>query len=114
MSEEATERLFDVGPESTSPMTEKAHTWVVEVLGVVIVGTRTQAERAAAGFHPTSALPFAQSGTCGECSHLCATGRNRTHYKCDLVPPTHGPGTDVKRKWPACNRFERAEAAGGK
>jgi hypothetical protein len=41
--------------------------------------------------------------TCRQCKH--ATNHpwhDRNYYKCDLVKPTHGPGTDIRLKSPAC------------
>jgi hypothetical protein len=117
MVEEATERLFDVGGlELPAPVSIKnVHTWHITARGVLIVGTKTQIQRAAAGRHPTSAFPFGESGTCGECAHLLRTGRNGSFLKCGLLrEQTHGHGTDVKMKWPACDHYERAETADGK
>lgn len=117
MTEEMTERLFEVGGLELPPPVSigKVRTWHVTARGVLIVGTKTQVHRAAAGLHPTSGLPLIESGTCGECAYLLRTGRNGSFLKCRLVAEqTHGQGTDVKMKWPACNHYERVEAADGK
>ena len=46
--------------------------------------------------------------TCNDC-RLCVTEHHhdRTYVKCKAVEQTHGPGSDTRRKWPACTRFER-------
>lgn len=49
--------------------------------------------------------------TCKTCSHSYPTGNcRRTYWKCDLVKMTHGPGTDILIKAPAC-KFWRLKAA---
>jgi hypothetical protein len=41
--------------------------------------------------------------TCRWCMHrVLHTWHDRNYYKCDLVKPTHGPGTDIRLKSPAC------------
>lgn len=61
------------------------------------------------GIHPltrTKARP--DLGTCGDCLHRKLYGHHdRSFPKCDLGPKTHGGATDVRRWWPACDRFER-------
>lgn len=48
--------------------------------------------------------------SCRTCACLKATGYNRkTYYKCALVKPTGGPGTDIRLKSPACSQW-RAKA----
>lgn len=44
-------------------------------------------------------------GTCGTCIHRVANGHG--YPKCDHpdTPATHGPATDVRAKWPACDRW---------
>lgn len=56
---------------------------------------------------------IAEGKTCGECSHLCRGKYNTTvYFKCELyVPWTHGPGTDWRRFWQACGKFEPQESA---
>jgi hypothetical protein len=44
--------------------------------------------------------------TCGQCKHLVANERATTYYKCDLTRMTAGPGTDWRKRWEACGRFE--------
>lgn len=48
--------------------------------------------------------------TCGGCSNLCATGKNRVYYKCNLSKVTAGAGTDWRKKWVACGKFEDTNA----
>lgn len=42
--------------------------------------------------------------SCVTCKNLSG-GRyhNRTYYKCALIKPTHGPGTDIRLRAPACS-----------
>ena len=47
--------------------------------------------------------------TCKTCSLKRASGNNRTYYKCRLVKQTHGPGTDIRLKSPACSYYTEAE-----
>lgn len=44
--------------------------------------------------------------TCGTCHHIYRTHRFR---KCNLMRRiwTHGPGTDIKARTPACSKFEK-------
>ena len=46
---------------------------------------------------------------CGTCNHLCRGRYNTTvYFKCELYTPwTHGPGTDWRKKWQACGKWER-------
>jgi hypothetical protein len=44
--------------------------------------------------------------TCGECSHLHTKSYSGTYFKCDLNLNTNGPGSDWRKKWPACGKFE--------
>jgi hypothetical protein len=40
---------------------------------------------------------------CKSCTHVISwTWHDRRYYKCELVKPTHGPGTDIRLKSPAC------------
>jgi hypothetical protein len=51
--------------------------------------------------------------TCGSCRNKYrTTGFARTYLKCALVPPTRGPGTDIRAKTPACARWERLPPRG--
>lgn len=46
--------------------------------------------------------------TCGSCEHIV---RARKYRKCELVSSkwTHGPGTDIKARAPACSKWEKAK-----
>lgn len=47
--------------------------------------------------------------TCGTCRNCIATGpHSRVYYKCKVLQFrwTHGPGTDIKKKTPACEMWE--------
>lgn len=50
--------------------------------------------------------------TCRTCAHHRATGAGRKNYfKCFLLKFrwTHGPGTDIRLKSPACNLWQKRE-----
>jgi hypothetical protein len=41
--------------------------------------------------------------TCGSCAHLVRRGHHdKTYFKCSLVAETRGPGTDIRKRSPAC------------
>lgn len=51
--------------------------------------------------------------TCKTCEHCVRCGHNNKHYlKCELRKPswTHGEGTDILAKSPACSKWERVLA----
>lgn len=51
--------------------------------------------------------------TCGECAHLFDPGHGdgkKKYYKCDLALITRGPGTDWRKSWGACGRFDDVAA----
>ena len=44
--------------------------------------------------------------TCGSCEHAYRSGgHGQRYYKCRLVKPTRGIGTDIRLKWLACSRW---------
>jgi hypothetical protein len=43
---------------------------------------------------------------CKECSHMYQKQYDKVYWKCDLRKDTNGPGSDHRRRWPACARFE--------
>jgi hypothetical protein len=44
--------------------------------------------------------------TCKTCEHSYRRqGGSNAYFKCDLVPPTNGPGTDIRLKSPACFKW---------
>ncbi len=55
---------------------------------------------------PPGTGPAGQTcGTCAACWH-CPTTRRR-YYKCNLMPHSNGPATDIALKTPACRHFTR-------
>ena len=46
---------------------------------------------------------------CKDCKHMFAHKQSGVYWKCDLRKNTHGAGTDHRRHWPACARFEPLE-----
>jgi hypothetical protein len=51
---------------------------------------------------------------CRTCKHACFHERAKRYWKCDLIKRTHGPGTDIRLKSPACRRWEQREGGGPK
>lgn len=52
-----------------------------------------------------------QGKTCGQCEHYrTVVGGTKTHPKCWINKPqwTHGPGSDILKRSPACRLFEGA------
>lgn len=45
--------------------------------------------------------------TCRSCAHSRAHEASKRYWKCDLIKPTKGPGTDIAVLSPACRRWER-------
>lgn len=73
---------------------------------------RTERRRALldAGVHPATGRKLAGNGeTCATCVHHQAFARNRTWHKCLLAGVTHGPATDIRVSWPACEAWEVAD-----
>lgn len=61
----------------------------------------------ARGRHPATGRPLANNGlTCNTCAHRTTHRRVQNYYKCDLIPVTFGPLTDIRLSWPACDRYE--------
>ena len=57
-----------------------------------------------------SELPGPTGETCGSCANASGVRHgSRTYYKCDLVKPTRGGGTDIRLKDPACSRFVKEQ-----
>ena len=73
--------------------------------GMGVDARRTARRKAmiAAGVHPLMGTATRDDETCGSCAHILHNGR---FLKCDRVPMTHGPGTDVRASWPACTQWE--------
>lgn len=46
--------------------------------------------------------------TCKTCCHAWRANHGNGHFwKCELVKPTRGPGTDIRLKSPACSMWKR-------
>lgn len=45
--------------------------------------------------------------TCGTCKHLEVNRRQKKFFKCGLVDWSFGPATDIRRKDPACPKWEK-------
>ncbi len=61
------------------------------------------------GIHPATHIELlSEGGTCGGCVHARShrPGNRHTYWKCDLLPMTFGPATDIRLSWPACIKFE--------
>jgi hypothetical protein len=61
--------------------------------------------------HPDIAGTGPQGETCGTCEHLARIEyHNRTYRKCEKMRGrwTHGPGTDVRAKDPACRWWQKS------
>ena len=49
--------------------------------------------------------------TCKTCKHFYRHEMGKTYFKCSLMRLiwTHGPGSDIKAKSPACKRWEKGK-----
>lgn len=68
------------------------------------------------GVHPTTKVPLLDEpgATCGNCAQLYGNhGHASTYWKCGAVPRTGGPATDVRLKWPACDKWQPQQEAAG-
>jgi hypothetical protein len=74
--------------------------------------TAMRQERLRRGVHPLTLLPLLHPGwnrTCGDCDHhVISSGHAKTFHKCDAVPITNGPATDIRVSWPACQKFRES------
>ena len=69
-------------------------------------GTVTQRQRAARGLHPMGfGMPGPDGETCKSCDHYYTVQFAKRYLKCGLVKATAGPGTDVRARWLACDRW---------
>jgi len=96
-------RLFDPGPTPDPPPKLSAD------------AARTQRRRNlfARGVHPATKVALREQAnikdpvTCGDCAHFLRTRHNtKWYFKCDLIPRTGGPGTDIRKSWVACVKYE--------
>lgn len=45
--------------------------------------------------------------TCGDCAHLVIKAfHDKTYFKCAKYSDSQGPGTDWRKKWPACGLWK--------
>jgi hypothetical protein len=61
--------------------------------------------------HPHTGLPLLDplGETCGTCKHSersRSRGGGKTWIKCGLFGASGGPATDIKARWPACERWQ--------
>lgn len=65
------------------------------------------AARIERGLHPHNGLPVRQPAgeTCGSCEHHRVKRWSGTYHKCALTPDTRGPATDIRVRWPACEKW---------
>ena len=64
-------------------------------------------KRVSKGLHPLGSKLRPGDKTCRLCRHVVATGNGSKYLKCKAHEPwTHGPATDLRLKWQACERFE--------
>jgi hypothetical protein len=52
--------------------------------------------------------------TCKTCKHIVRLRYARVYRKCGLMRSfwTHGPGTDIEARSPACRRWEKPDGSG--
>ena len=67
--------------------------------------SKLQRENVKKGLHPLGARLATNGKTCGGCVHHKRREMNKVFHKCDLNE-THGPGTDIRVSWPACEKYE--------
>jgi hypothetical protein len=62
--------------------------------------------------HPDRPGTGPKGQTCGTCCHRRATGNAGRFWKCAVIQAawTHGPGSDLRLKDPACSRWGRMYA----
>lgn len=67
----------------------------------------------AQGFHPLTHRSLLTTGeTCGGCRFAeVVNGGRRSYWKCGKAERTRGPGSDLRKKWPACELFRPAEVS---
>ncbi len=46
---------------------------------------------------------------CRSCQHAKRSPFHAAFWKCGLIRPTKGPGTDIRLKSPACARWEKVQ-----
>jgi hypothetical protein len=75
--------------------------------------TSLVAARLSAGLHPHRGDKLGPAGeTCGSCKHHIVRHWAGRYHKCRFGPDSHGPATDLRVRWPACEKWEsRAQTA---
>lgn len=62
----------------------------------------------ARGVHPATRVALAGNGeTCGTCALSVAKRRGKVYFKCSLRV-TCGAATDIRKFWPACEKWKAA------
>ena len=82
--------------------------------------TQRRRDQLAAGIHPTTGRRLMTKAAappgvpesvlvCGECAHCFEHRTNRSYFKCERASGglAHGPGSDVRVSWPACDLWEK-------
>lgn len=63
----------------------------------------------ASGRHPFGLQLGPPESTCGSCDHAYRVSwRTRSFWKCRYVKETRGPGSDLRKRWRGCERFQSA------
>ena len=60
------------------------------------------------GLHPLGGILYSpwHGQKCGNCAHLARQKHHdKTYIKCKVHKQTRGPGTDVRVKWRACDKW---------
>ena len=57
------------------------------------------------GRHPFGSELGPASATCGECVSAYANKQSKVYWKCKKLRPTSGLGTDIRKRWRACDLF---------
>jgi hypothetical protein len=57
--------------------------------------------------------PGPEGTTCGTCRYLYRKKWGGTYFKCELYGDSNGPGTDFRKKWQSCRKYEAREDVNG-
>lgn len=70
--------------------------------------TRRNQAMIANGFNPGTRLPLLKGSdkTCGDCGNFWGKRQSGVWFKCLLAKNTNGPGSDIRKSWPACEKFK--------
>lgn len=89
-------------PEQPPAMTQ------TDLFGVAIEAPRRKYDHPRGYFRAPGTGPADE--LCRTCKHAYARASNtKNFWKCDLVAPTRGPGTDIRLKSPACSGWQAKE-----